>query len=147
MNIASPSLLLPNSFVPKFDLTCVESRTPQILFVLLLFQHLTRFVATHVLINTIYNSVLNHTYHRSTSPPGGNHACGSQQQKNVQTCFHLRQCHARRNPPQSMRLRRKEAKLLYLLIKTRFWTIASYSSSKSMIYGGQVPERIGPDDC
>ena len=28
-----------------------------------------------------------------------------------------------------------------------FWTIASYSSSKSWIYGGQVSDRIGPDDC
>ncbi len=32
-----------------------------------------------------------------------------------QTCFHLSQCHVLENQPQSVRLRRKEAKLLCLL--------------------------------
>ena len=36
---------------------------------------------------------------------------------NVKTAFHLVQYHALRNPPQSMRLRRKEVKLLCLLTK------------------------------
>ena len=60
--------------------------------------------------------------------------------------FHLPRCHTRRNPPQSMIRRWKEAKLLCLLItKSRFWTIASYSSLK-IIPGGQAPDRIGPDE-
>ena len=67
-------------------------------------------------------------------------------QKTRPILFHLSKCHALRNSPQSMRLRRKAAKLLCLLIKKRFWTIASYSSSKSRICGGQVSDRIGPDD-
>ena len=33
----------------------------------------------------------------------------------ARTCFHLSKCHALGYPPQSMRLRRKEAKLLCLL--------------------------------
>ena len=54
------------------------------------------------------------------------------QNKTFPNWFHMSHRHALRNQPQSMRLRRKEAKLRCRLAKKkRFWTIASCTSSKT----------------